>query len=185
VSKLTVTSVSALICSSIWSRWSSKAAWPAVPSVARAKPAFTLARLVERLLSWVTAVSAEALRSVIALSSALPVALNAAATLEAFSSIVARAGSAVGSAATALADVKKAVSWSPSLFCVRPESIRPSQVAPAMVRARSELELRTSAARNWSAERTTPPTLAPRPEVVALVLPPTATTSRTVATRRE
>jgi hypothetical protein len=71
------------------------------------------------------------------------------------------------------------------LFWVRLLSIRPSQVAPASVRARSELALRTSVALKASAARVTPPTLAPRPELIALVLPPVATTSRTVATRRE
>ena len=174
------TSTRALICSRIESRWSASPAAAAVPGLVLASEPLICASEAPRSSSVAVACSAVASRSCAAPASALPEALNEAATADALSSITARCAVEVGSAASPCALVKKSVIRADSPLPVSADWMPWSHTAPVCVRARSLPAERTASLRRRSAEREMPATIAPMP--VAEVAPG-ATTSPITAVR--
>ena len=113
-----------LIWSMIWSRWSSRVAWPVVFGWLAASLVLSLPSWSERSLSVATLVLASVSTSAETADSALAVVRNAPAALSASDNSCVRAAVLVGSAARACAELKKAVSPPETLLAESALSIR-------------------------------------------------------------
>jgi len=178
-------SVSALIDSSVWSRWSSSAALPALPGAARPSPWLIRASVAASEFRDATLSRVVVSRSAETRSSEAPVSLNADATPPAASSIADRAALEVGSPASVVAEVKKLDSRVPSTLPSSEVSMRSSHVTLVAVLPRSDPEFSTSACLNMSPARLTPMTAAPSPLPIDWALmPPIEATSLMLVVRR-